>query len=129
MIDTVVYSLISAIPEVASEFGSDIYPSVVPESCKSAAVRYVISDQPGELTGSGPTSYYKATLQIDVYHQRYSVARTTARAIQKRLHGYHQTDADLPISLIEHIDTDMLYENKSREHRALLTFNIQYQES
>lgn len=129
MIDTVIYSLLCSIAEVQAYIDDRIYPGVVPEKCKQPAIRYVVSDQPDELTGTGATDYYKASLQLDVYHDQYSTARIIARAIQKRFHGYQQTDADLPVSLIEHIDTDMLYENKSRDHRALMTFTIQYKET
>lgn len=129
MIDTVIYSLLNNISEVQAHIDDRIYPGVVPEKCKQPAIRYVVSDQPDELTGAGATDYYKASLQLDIYHDQYSTARIIARAIQKQLHGYQQTDADIPVSLIEHIDTDMLYENKSREHRALMTFRIQYKET
>lgn len=129
MIDTVIYSLIKNISEVQTHIDDRIYPGVIPENCKQPAIRYVVSDQPDELTGEGSTDYYKASLQLDIYHNQYSIARNIARAVQKRFHGYQQTDADIPISLIEHIDTDMLYENKSREHRALMTFTIQYKET
>ena len=129
MIDTVVYDLLKNISEVQTHIDDRIYPGVVPEKCKEPSIRYVIEDEPDELTGFGTSGYYKSDIQIDIYHEKYSLARLIARAILKRLHGFQQVDADIPVSLIEHLDTKMFYEKKSREHRALMTFTIQYKET
>lgn len=129
MIDTVIYLLLKNVSEVQAHIDDRIYPSVVPERCKYSAIRYLVNDKPDEITAAGPDGNEQASLQIDIYHSKYSSCRLVAKAIKKVLHGYQGSHANIEVDLIEFLDSYPLYESKSREHRTLMTFNIQYRES
>lgn len=128
MIDEVIRSLLSAIPVVNTEITKHIYPALVPERCKTNAIRYTVEDKPQELDAKGPDGYELSVLQIDVYHKKYSKNRQLTRAIHKELHGYIGNQGSTQINLIEFIDSDLIYEKKTDEYRTILTFNINYRE-
>ncbi|MEH6347785.1 MAG: hypothetical protein V7785_22005 [Bermanella sp.] len=129
MIDGFIYSLINANALVQANMGDDVYPGVVPENIKGAAIRYVVSDSPSKFDSGGPESKQKSSIQIDVFHKDYSLNRQIGSSLHKQLHGYKGAQNATEISLLEVLDTDLTFDSKTREFRTTITLNVTYRET
>ena len=129
MIDTAIFELIKANAIVLANIGAHIYPGIVPEDVKGAAIRYVVSDDPSEFDGGGVEAKKKASVQIDIFHDHYTQNRTLSQSLQKQLHGYKGIQGTENIHLIDVLDADLTYDSKTREHRTTITLTVTYTES
>lgn len=128
MIDEALLHLIKINTAVITHIGDDIYPGVVPESITGPAIRYVVNDAPSEWTGSGVSEEKAANAQIDIFHHKYASAKSVSNVLIKDLHLYKGTIADNRIHYLEVLDSDLLFDEKTREYRITLTLLIKYQE-
>lgn len=129
MIDQAVLDLIKANASVITHIGNDIYPGVVPEKVKGAAIRYVVSDNPSEFDGGGVEAKKKASVQIDIFHKHYTKNRTLSQAIQTEFHGYKGIQGSIDISFIEVLDSDLTFDSKTREYRTTITLTVTFRET
>jgi hypothetical protein len=79
--------VLKALPAVTTLVGERIYPVTLPQGVRLPAIRYMLIDDPPELSHSGSSDLSRPRMQLTAVASTYATAEAIAEALRAALHG------------------------------------------